>query len=257
MLELQKIRKDINWLIEQIKCLMNKSELTTALSATEWSTNHSLAEGNPYNKEAFTWYNGHIYKSLADDNQYPPNNATYWKDLGEGHQLLEEQSDWNATTGRAFIKNKPLITNVNQDNKVIYFYPTLAELGVLTLEEVTETLIATWIQTQGIIIAEDEVPFFKIKLTLTPVYFDPIHRPGPSATWPEGQTFDPKTYYITDYVLIPEEGYWANVYEDAAGTIPFVGDGQYRTPNLGGNPNLICVYTITSLSKISTQYCRS
>jgi hypothetical protein len=107
MLELQKLRKDINWLIEQIKCLMNKSDLTTALSATEWSTNHSLVEGNPYNKEAFTWYNGHIYKSLVDDNQYPPTNATYWTDLGEGHQLLEEQSDWNATTGRAFIRNKP------------------------------------------------------------------------------------------------------------------------------------------------------
>jgi hypothetical protein len=152
-----------------------------------------------------------------------------------------------------------LYLNSTQDNKVIYFYPTLTELGVLTLEEVTETHIATWIQTQGIIIAEDEIPFFKIELSLTPVYFDPINRPGPSATWPEGQTFNPKTYYITDYVLVPGEGYLANVYEDAAGTIPFVGNGQYRTPSLGGgdNPNLICVYTITSLSKISTQYCRS
>jgi hypothetical protein len=116
MLELIKIRKDINWLIEQIKCLMNKSNLTTPLSATEWSTNHSLAEGNPYNKKAFTWYNGHVYESLVDDNQYPPTNATYWTDLGEGHQLLEEQSDWDATTGRTFIRNKPVLLEEAPDD---------------------------------------------------------------------------------------------------------------------------------------------
>ena len=259
MLELIKIRKDINWLIEQIKCLMKKSNLTTPLSATEWSTNHTVVLGNPYIKGSFVWLGGNVYESLVDNNEYPPTNSIYWTNLGEGHLLLEEQSDWDATEGRGFIRNKPLITPVNQDNKVIYFYPTLVELGVLTVAEVTETHIATWIQSQGIVIADDEVPLFKVELSLTPVYFDPINRPvGSGGGWPEGQTFEPKVFYITEYVLIPGEGYWANVYEDKAGTTPFIGDNyKYRTPSEGPNPNSSCVYTITNLSKISGPTCRS
>ena len=136
MLELIKIRKDINWLIEQIKCLINKSNLTTPLSATEWSTNHSLTEGNPYNKKAFTWYNGHVYESLVDDNQYPPTNATYWTDLGEGHQLLEEQSDWDATTGRAFIRNKPVLLEEAPDDGSQYVRKNEAWDKLTTYSEV-------------------------------------------------------------------------------------------------------------------------
>ena len=111
MLELQKIRKDINWLLEQIKCLMKKSDADCPLEATEWSPNHSVATGNPYILGCFVWLNGHVYESLIDDNTYPPTNDCYWTDLGEGHLLLEEQSNWNATTGRAFIRNKPTNTS--------------------------------------------------------------------------------------------------------------------------------------------------
>ena len=111
MLEIQKIRKDINWLIEQIKCLIKKSDLDCPLAATEWSPNHSVALGNPYILDCFVWLNGHVYRSLIDNNIYPPTNDCYWEDLGEGHLLLEEQSNWNATTGRAFIPNKPTNTS--------------------------------------------------------------------------------------------------------------------------------------------------
>ena len=111
MLEIQKIRKDINWLIEQIKCLIKKSDLDCPLAATEWSPNHSMALGNPYILDCFVWLNGHVYRSLIDNNTYPPTNDCYWEDLGEGHLLLEEQSNWNATTGRAFIPNKPTNTS--------------------------------------------------------------------------------------------------------------------------------------------------
>jgi len=90
---------------------MNKEDETSPLSATEWSSQHFTSLGNPYMINCFVWYNGHVYKSLVDTNIYPPTNATYWLDLGEGHQLLEEQSDWDATTGRAFIKNKPQSTS--------------------------------------------------------------------------------------------------------------------------------------------------
>ena len=225
MLELQKIRKDINWLIEQIKCLMNKSDLTTPLSATEWSTDHSVALGNPYILDSFVWFNGHVYKSLIDNNQYPPTNATYWDDLGEGHLLLEEQSDWDATSGRGFIRNKPLVSNVDQNNKVIYFYPTLAELGVLTLEEVTETHIATWIQNEGILIAEDEIPLFKVQLILYPIPLYPVGLVNPNifSTSPEFITF-----YATEvYPLSTDTATaGATIYADKKGTVPFQGDSN-------------------------------
>lgn len=111
MQELQKIRRDIAWLIEQTKCLTQESNLESPLVATEWSPNHSVATGNPYILSCFVWFQGHVYESLIDDNTFPPTNDCYWTDLGEGHLLLEEQSDWNATTGRPFIRNKPIIIN--------------------------------------------------------------------------------------------------------------------------------------------------
>ena len=256
MLELQKIRKDINWLIEQIKCLMNKSDLTAPLTAIEWSTNHSLAEGNPYNKEAFTWYNGHVYKSLIDNNQYPPTNATYWTDLGEGHQLLEEQSDWNATTGRAFIRNKPLVSNVDQNNKVIYFYPTLAELGVLTLEEVTETQITNWIQNQGILIAEDEIPLFKIKLDL---FAFTMYEVGVTGFLPSTPIM--KTFYATSGTnnngnILVDVG--ANVYLDNQGSFPFYPeDENLKYVYQWGSTTSQCYYKIDSNSKVTIRTCES
>jgi hypothetical protein len=120
MLEILKIRKDINWLIEQIKCLIRKSDLDCPLAATEWSPNHSVALGNPYILDCFVWFEGHVYKSLIEDNQYPPTNDCYWEDLGEGHLLLEEQSNWNATTGRAFIRNKPDLSQYALDANVVH-----------------------------------------------------------------------------------------------------------------------------------------
>ena len=132
MLELQQIRRDINWLIEQVKCLMRKSNLTSPLSATEWSTNHTVELGNPYILGSFVWFGGHVYESLADNNEFPPTNPAYWTDLGEGHLLLEEQADWNATEGRGFIRNKP-------------------EVGGATQIEVTHTELLDLINTPSLI----------------------------------------------------------------------------------------------------------
>jgi hypothetical protein len=116
MLELLKIKKDINWLIDQVRCLMRKSDLTAPLSALEWSTNHSVGLGNPYMKDSFVWLEGYVYKSRVDNNEYPPTNESYWDKLGEGHLLIAEQSDWEATSGNAFIRNKPFIMEEAPDN---------------------------------------------------------------------------------------------------------------------------------------------
>ncbi len=120
MLELLKIKRDINWLIDQIKCLIRKSDLDSPLSATAWSANHSTITGNPYIIDCFVWFEDKVYKSLINNNIYPPTNATYWANLGLGHLLLEEQTDWNATTGRALLKNKPDLSQYALDENLVH-----------------------------------------------------------------------------------------------------------------------------------------
>jgi hypothetical protein len=143
MLELLKIKKDINWLIDQVKCLVRKKDLESPLSATEWSPNHSIATGNPYILDCFVWFEGHVYKSLINDNNYPPTNDCYWADLGIGHLLLEEQSNWDATTGRPFIRNKPTKTSdfINDGEDGTSPFATLEDITVPVipnLQEVTD-----------------------------------------------------------------------------------------------------------------------
>lgn len=111
LLELEKLRKDINILFGYVRCLMAKSDETSPLVATEWSSNHTTVTGNPYTAGTYVFYNGHVYKCKFNNDGIIPTNTTYWLDLGEGHLLAEEQSDWNATTGRPFIRNKPIIIN--------------------------------------------------------------------------------------------------------------------------------------------------
>jgi hypothetical protein len=111
LLELDKLRRDINILFGYVKCLMAKEDETSPLVATEWSANHSTATGNPYTADTYVFYNGHVYKCKANNDGIPPTNTTYWLDLGEGHLLAEEQSNWNATGGRRAILNKPTNTS--------------------------------------------------------------------------------------------------------------------------------------------------
>lgn len=111
LLLLEKLRKDINILFGYVRCLMAKSDENCPLVATEWSSNHSTVTGNPYTAGTYVFWNGHVYKCLFNNDGIPPTNTTYWLDLGEGHLLAEEQSDWNATGGRRYILNKPTKTS--------------------------------------------------------------------------------------------------------------------------------------------------
>ncbi len=111
MLEGEKLRRDINWLIEQVKCLWAKSSLETALSATEWSPNHTEATGNEYLVNTFVWFEGNVYKCIKNNEGISPLHPKYWVNLGPGYLLQEEQPDWDAEQGRTAIRNKPDIVN--------------------------------------------------------------------------------------------------------------------------------------------------
>lgn len=131
LLELDKLRRDINILFAQVRCLMNKTDENCPLVATEWSGNHSIATGNAYVTGTYVFYNGHVYKCKADNDGLPTSNTTYWLDLGEGHPLVEEQSNWDATGGRQFILNKPTntsdFTNDGEDGSSPY--ATMVDVG--------------------------------------------------------------------------------------------------------------------------------
>lgn len=86
-------------------------DATSFSAATEWSANHSTETGNPYTIGTHVFWNGHIYRCKYNNDGIPTTDSIYWLDLGVGYLLAEEQSDFEATTGRAFIKNKPTKTS--------------------------------------------------------------------------------------------------------------------------------------------------
>ena len=225
-----------------------------ALIAPLWTPNHTTANGNAYTIGTLVKYEtggvSYIYKCIADNDSIIPTNVSYWLNMGAGNAIQQEKPDWNATSGDSQILNKPLITNVDQNNKVIYFYPTLAELGVLTLEEVTETHIATWIQNEGILIAEDEIPLFKVKLELYPIYFDITNRSNEVGGWPPLENMELVKFYATkDYTT--QNVINSTVYTDKTGNTIFVGDGN----NYRFDLSPICSYGINSLGKITDIEC--
>jgi hypothetical protein len=143
LLDLEKIKKDINILFGYVRCLMAKSDENCPLVATEWSANHINATGNPYIAGTYVFYNGHVYKCLFNNEGILPTNTTYWLDLGEGHLLAEEQSDWNATGGRRFIRNKPTNTSdfINDGEDGSSPYVTQDELNnSLVIQNLDEVL---------------------------------------------------------------------------------------------------------------------
>jgi hypothetical protein len=85
----------------------------SAVSATAWTPNHTTATGNPYLAGTIVYYLGHIFQANFNNDSIIPaiGGNLYWTDLGLGYLIDQEQTDWLAVSGSAFIKNKP--TNVS------------------------------------------------------------------------------------------------------------------------------------------------
>ena len=144
----------------------------------------------------------------------------------------------------------------NNDNKVIYFYPTLEELGAVTLREVTETQIANWIQNQGIIIADDEIPLFKIKLDLFAFTMYEVGVTGFLPSMPIMKTFYATSGTNNNGNILVDVG--ANVYLDKQGSFPFYPeDENLKYVYQWGSPTSQCYYKIDSNSKITIRTCES
>ena len=117
------------------------------LVALPFSTDHLTATGNAYAINDVVYYLGNVYRCIASNDSILPTNATYWTNLGAGFPLVQQPSDWNATTGNNQILNKPTIpaAQVNSDwNAVsgvaeILNKPTIPVLPATIVEDVTAT----------------------------------------------------------------------------------------------------------------------
>ena len=85
--------------------------------STEWNANHITALGNPYQIGDRVWYNGSVYRCIANNDAINPTNPTYWTLVAVGYRLRQTPVDWNATSGDYQILNKPTIpaAQVNSD----------------------------------------------------------------------------------------------------------------------------------------------
>jgi len=85
--------------------------------STEWNANHTTAQGNPYQIGDRVWYNGSVYRCIANNDGINPTNPSYWTLQAVGYRLRQTPVDWNATSGDYQILNKPTIpaAQVNSD----------------------------------------------------------------------------------------------------------------------------------------------
>lgn len=110
----------------------------SAVSATAWTPNHTAATGNPYLAGTIVYYQGHIFQANFNNDSIVPviGGNLYWTDLGVGYLIDQEQTDWLAVSGSAFIKNKP--TNVSS---------FINDAGYLTSFTETDPVFSAWLST--------------------------------------------------------------------------------------------------------------
>jgi hypothetical protein len=85
--------------------------------STEYNVNHTTATGNQYVVNDRVWYNGSVYRCIANNDAVLPTNTTYWTLVNAGYRLRQSPVDWNASSGDYQILNKPTIpaAQVNSD----------------------------------------------------------------------------------------------------------------------------------------------
>jgi hypothetical protein len=165
MVDLTKIKKDIEALYRKIQCLFSITP-----SATQWTSNHSSLTGNKYKKGTLVWHQGFIYKCLEDNNGSDINNPYFWDKVSPGWLLQQEQADWNATEGPSFIRNKPFNLGGQETDPLFQAWLATNPLASFLTEE-TDPLFNNWLATNplsGFITSEND-PIFQAWLATNPL----------------------------------------------------------------------------------------
>jgi hypothetical protein len=100
------------------------------LSALPFTTDHLTATNNQYVVGDLVWYLGNVYRCIANNDSIIPTSTLYWTNLGAGYPIVQQPSDWNATSGNNQILNKPTIPTLTSQ--------LTNDSGFLTQESVLE-----------------------------------------------------------------------------------------------------------------------
>ncbi len=130
----------------------------SSVAATAWTPNHTVATGNPYLTGTIVYYLGHVFQANLNNDSIPPEigGNLYWEDLGVGYLIDQEQTDWLAVSGSAFIKNKP--TNVSSFTN---------DAGYITLEDFSGYVPYTG-ATQNVNLGEYSISAGQLQFDTTP-----------------------------------------------------------------------------------------
>lgn len=112
------------------------------MTAIAFSADHITSTGNPYVVGNVVWYNGNIYRCIANNDSILPTNSTYWTNLGAGFQTIERPIDWDATSGNNQILNKPTIPTATSE--------LTNDSGFITIADVPPQVNSDWNATSGV-----------------------------------------------------------------------------------------------------------
>lgn len=110
--------------------------------STEYNTDHTAALGNQYLIGDRVWYNGNVYRAIANNDALIPTNTTYWTLVGVGYRLRQTPVDWNASTGDYQILNKPAIPTTTSE--------LTNDSGFITIGDVPAQVNADWNAVSGL-----------------------------------------------------------------------------------------------------------
>ena len=158
------------------------------MTAIAFSADHLSITGNQYVVGNVVWYNGNIYRCIANNDSILPTNATYWTNLGAGFQTIERPIDWDATSGNNQILNKPTIpilpSSIVED--VTATAPMSSSGGVTPDISITQADGTT----DGYLSSTDWNTFdgkFNVPNGLSTDYLDGLGSPQPFPTIPNAQ----------------------------------------------------------------------
>ncbi len=115
LVDLDKLVDETNDIFSDIKNEITnlQAQPSAPLVATPFIATHYNGFSNQYTIGTLVYYNGNVYRCIANNDSITPTNSSYWLNLGPGYQTVQSPSDWGATGGNTGILNKPTFKTVN------------------------------------------------------------------------------------------------------------------------------------------------
>jgi len=118
LVDLDKLVDETNDIFSDIKNEITnlQAQPSAPLVASPFIATHYNGFSNQYTIGTLVYYNGNVYRCIANNDSITPTNSSYWLNLGPGYQTVQSPSDWGATGGNTGILNKPTFKTVNSQS---------------------------------------------------------------------------------------------------------------------------------------------